>query len=241
MIDAKSMITKVLRGVLLTLLICLTANANAQTDRKFVRDGNRMFHHQKYDKAEVLYRKAVAKNASNPQALYNLGCALMMQGKDSAAVTQYQNAAKVEKNKMRLAQIYHNIGVICQNHQMYDDAIKAYAQSLRNNPKDDETRYNLALCKRLQKKQPQNKDKNKNQNKDKDKKNNNKDNKQDKKDQNKNDNNKDKSQQQKSEEQMSKDNAEQLLNAAMQNEKATQQRLRKAQQKQSSRRLQKNW
>lgn len=237
MIDANSMITKALRGAMLALLFCITTTASAQTDRKFVRDGNRMFHHQKYDKAEVLYRKAVAKNSSNSQALYNLGCALMMQGKDSAAIMQYQNAAKIEKNKLRLAQMYHNIGVICQNHQMYDDAIKAYEQSLRNNPKDDETRYNLVLCKRLQKKQPQNKDNNNNKNKKNDK----KDNKQDKKDQNKKDNNKDKSQPQKSEEQMSKENAEQLLNAAMQNEKATQQRLRKAQQKQSSRRLQKNW
>lgn len=34
---------------------------------------------------------------------------------------------------------------------MYGDAIKAYEQALRNNPKDDETRYNLALCKKLQK------------------------------------------------------------------------------------------
>lgn len=241
MIDANSMIMKALRGAILALLLCIATTASAQTDRKFVRDGNRMFHHQKYDKAEVLYRKAVAKNKSNPQALYNLGCALMMQGKDSAAIMQYQNAAKMERNKMRLAQTYHNIGVICQNHQMYGDAIKAYEQSLRNNPKDDETRYNLVLCKRLQKKQPQNNDKNKDNNKNKNQKNDNKDNKQNKKDQNKNDKNKDKSQQQKSEEQMSKDNAEQLLNAAMQNEKATQQRLRKAQQKQSSRRLQKNW
>jgi len=40
---------------------------------------------------------------------------------------------------------------------------------------------------------------------------------------------------------MSKDNAEQLLNAAMQSEKATQQRMKKALQKPSSRRLQKNW
>ena len=42
----------------------------------------------------------------------------------------------------------HNIGVICQNHRMYGDAIKAYQQSLRDNPSDDETRYNLALCNR---------------------------------------------------------------------------------------------
>lgn len=149
---------------ILTMLVCCIAMiANAQTDRQFVRNGNRMFSNQQYDKAEIQYRKAVSKNPNNPQAVYNLGCALMMQNKDSAAIVQYQKAAKLEKNKMRLASVYHNIGVICQNHQMYGDAIKAYEQSLRNNPKDNETRYNLALCKKLQKKN--NKDKNKEQNK----------------------------------------------------------------------------
>ena len=127
----------------------------AQGDRQFTRHGNRLYHEQKFDKAEVEYRKAVSKNAQNSQALYNLGCALMMQQKDSAAIIQYQNAGKMETSKIRKAKVYHNIGVICQNHQMYGDAIKAYEESLRNNPNDNETRYNLALCKRQQKNQKQ--------------------------------------------------------------------------------------
>lgn len=218
-------------------MIVIASVANAQTDRKFVRDGNRMYHKQDYAKAEILYRKALSKNASNPQATYNLGCALMMQNKDSAAIVQYQKAAKLEKNKMRKAMIMHNMGVICQNHKMFGDAINAYQEALRNNPKDDETRYNLALCKRQQKNQNKpdqnkNNDKNKqNDNKDKDKKQD-KDKKKDNKDQNK---------QQQPKEQMSKDNAEQLLNAAMQEEQNTQQRLKKAMQHQRPRSLQKNW
>lgn len=227
-----------LRQIIFIVLFCSTVLGHAQTDRSYIRDGNRMYRSQKYDQAEVLYRKALSKNPENPQAMYNLGCALMMQNKDSAAVVQYQNAAKIEKNRMRLAGIYHNIGVICQNHKMYGDAIKAYKQSLRNNPKDDETRYNLALCKRLQKKQDnknnENKDKKKNEDKN-DKKNNDKNENKDKND--KNDN-----KQSEQKEKMSKENAEQLLNAAIQNEKSTQQRLMKATQKPyGSRRPQKNW
>lgn len=224
-----------LRQFILIILLGFTIFANAQTDRTLIRDGNRMYRKQNYAQAEVLYRKAISKNSENSQAMYNLGCALMMQNKDSAAIVQYQNAAKLEKNKLRLAGIYHNIGVICQNHKMYDDAIKAYQQSLRNNPKDDETRYNLALCKSQQKKQD-----NKNKD-DKDKKNNdNKNDKNDKDREQKNDKNDKKQSEQK--EQMSKENAEQLLNAAIQNEKSTQQRLMKSMQKPSStRRSQKNW
>lgn len=225
-----------MRIFIFTILFALSAASNAQTDRKFVREGNRMYHSQDYTKSETLYRKALSKNASNPQAVYDLGCALMMQNKDSAAIEQYQKAAKMERNKMRRAMSWHNIGVICQNHKMFGDAINAYQEALRNNPKDDETRYNLALCKRQQKNQNKNQDKNDNdKNKQKDKNGKNNKNEKDKKDDKKNDN------KQQPKEQMSKDNAEQLLNAAMQEEQNTQQRLKKAMQHQRSRSLQKNW
>ena len=220
------------KHIILILLLCVATMSYAQTDRQFVRNGNKHFYKQQYDKAEVQYRKAVSNNPSNPQALYNLGCALMMQNKDSAAIVQYQKAIKVEKNKLRLASVYHNIGVICQNHKMYGDAIKAYEQALRNNPKDNETRYNLALCKKMQKD-------NKNKNDNKKKNDNNKQ--QNNKDRN-NNKEKDNNKQQQPKEQMSKDNAEQLINAAIQNEKATQQRLKKAMQKPGTRKSSdKNW
>ncbi len=223
--------SNITRLIILILLSGFTAIAYAQTDRQLVREGNRFFTKGQYDKAEVQYRKAVEKNPSNPQALYNLGCALMMQNKDSAAIVQYQKATKIEKNKLRLASVYHNIGVVCQNHKMYGDAIKAYEQSLRNNPKDDETRYNLALCKKMQK---NNKDDNKNKNNDNNKQQKNKD--------RNNNKEKDKDKQKQPKEQISKDNAEQLINAAIQNEKATQQRLNKALQKTGTRKISdKNW
>mgnify|MGYP003190171565 FL=1 len=223
--------SNITRLIILILLSGFTAIAYAQTDRQLVREGNRFFTKGQYDKAEVQYRKAVEKNPSNPQALYNLGCALMMQNKDSAAIVQYQKATKIEKNKLRLASVYHNIGVVCQNHKMYGDAIKAYEQSLRNNPKDDETRYNLALCKKMQK---NNKEDNKNKNNDNNKQQKNKD--------RNNNKEKDKDKQKQPKEQISKDNAEQLINAAIQNEKATQQRLNKALQKTGTRKISdKNW
>lgn len=213
-------------------------NMMAQSDRNLIRSGNRLFREQNYAKAEVEYRKAISKNPNNAQAVYNLGNALMAQQKDSAAIEQFTKAGKMETSPVRRAKSYHNIGTICQKTRLYSEAIGAYQEALRDNPNDNETRYNLALCKRLLKNQPQQNKQNKN-NKDK-----NKDNKKDEnKDKNKNkDKDKDKQNQQKQpKEQMSKDNAEQLLNAAMQEEKATQQRLKKAMQQPKNRRLQKNW
>ena len=190
------------------LLLIVPTLAFAQSDRHFIRTGNKLYRNQNYPKAEVEYRKAMSQNGSNAHAVYNLGNALMMQQKDSAAIVQLENAGKMEANKTRKAMAYHNIGTICQRHQLYGDAIKAYEEALRNNPNDNETRYNLALCKRL-----------------------NKNNKQKQKEK----------QQPKPKEQMSKENAEQLLNAAIQDEKATQQRLKKATQQPSRRTVEKNW
>jgi Ca-activated chloride channel family protein len=223
-----------MRHILFVISIFVCTALSAQTDRQQIRQGNRLFHAKDYAKAEVAYRKALAANAQNPQAIYNLGCALMLQQKDSAAVVQFEKAAQIETNKMRKSKAFHNIGVVCQNHQMYGDAIKAYELSLRLNPTDDETRYNLALCKKLNKNQ-QNQQ---NQQQQKDKQNNEQN--KDKQDQKKDQNN-DQQKQQQPQEQMSRENAERLLDAAVQNEKATQQRIQKAMQQPRKRTLEKNW
>ena len=208
------------------LMLLVVVGASAQSDRQFVRQGNKQYRAGDYANAEVSYRKALEKNDRNSQAIYNLGNALFAQQKDSAAVAEFEKASKLERNPLRQSMCFHNMGVICQKNRLYGEAIEAYKQSLRLNPNDDETRYNLELCKRQQKKQDQKKDQQKQD--------------QQKQDQQKQDQQqKEKQKQQKP--QMSKENAEQLLNAAIQNEKATQQRMKKAQQKPQRRNVEKNW
>lgn len=218
------------------ILLALPLSLSAQTDRDCIRKGNAEYRKQNYSASEVSYRKAIAQNPENPQALYNLGCALMMQKNSSEAVKFYQKAAGSEKNKFRRAKIYHNIGVMCQAGKMYADAIKAYSEALRNNPRDNETRYNLVLCKRLQKN-----GQNENNKDDKKKKSQNDQSgsKEKKKDEEKSQDKQ--SKQTENQQKMSKENAEQLLNAAMQQEQQTQQRLNKNKQQQRSRHLEKNW
>ena len=221
------------------LLLLIAISANAQTDRQYIRQGNKQFHAGNYANAEVSYRKAVEKNAKNPQAAFNLGNALMAQKKDSAAVEQFQNAANLETNPLRKAQAFHNIGVVCQTHKQYGEAIEAYKSALRLNPNDDETRYNLVLCKHQKDKQDKNKQNQDQQGGD-DKKKDDKNKDQQKQDQDK-DKQDDKKQQEQQKPQMSKENAEQLLNAAIQNEKQTQDKMKKAQQQPQRRNIQKNW
>ena len=226
------------RKVAVMLLFLTVLSVTAQTDRQYIRQGNKQFRMGDYPNAEVSYRKAIEQNPKNPQASFNLGNALMAQKKDSAAVTQFENASRLETNPLRKAQSFHNIGVICQTHKMYGEAIEAYKNALRLNPNDDETRYNLVLCKHQKQKQDQQKQ-NQGQNNDDQKKDDQKKDDQ-QKDQN-SDKQDDKKQQEQQKPQMSKDNAEQLLNAAIQNEKQTQDKLKKAQQQPQRRANQKNW
>ena len=239
--------------VTVAFLLVGGTNAVAQTDRNLIRLGNRAFKSQKWAAAETQYRKAIYKNQKNPQAIYNLGCALLAQQKDSLAMVQFGNAAQLESNIFRRSKSYHNMGVVMQNHREYAQAIEYYKMALRCNPQDNETRYNLALCKKLLKNNQQNQN-NKN-NKDKNKNDKNKDKKNDKnknKDgQNKNDQNKDKQNKnqdknnsdknKQNQEKMSRDNAEQLLNAAIQQEKATKRKMQKAMSQPRRKVYDKNW
>ena len=220
--------------IILCLMMLSFTEVNGQNDRQFIRQGNRAYRAQQYEEAEATYRKAVAANPRNPEALYNLGCALMAQQKDSMAVQCLENGAKLQTDPLRRAQAYHNMGVICQQKKLFTEAAEAYKQALRNNPNDDETRYNLALCLKQIKNQPQQQQqKSQDENK-------NGDNNKNKEQEEKNEN-KDKKQQQDNQEQMSRENAEQLLNAAQQQEKATQQRLKQNQQQPRKNKHLKNW
>ncbi len=218
-------------------LLLMAMAAGAQTDRQYIRQGNKQFRSGDYSNAEISYRKAIEKNPKNPQAVFNLGNALVAQKKDSAAIEQFESAAKLESNPLRKSQVYHNIGVVCQTHKMYGEAIEAYKNALRLNPKDDETRYNLVLCKHQKQKQDQQQQGQQNQEGDDEQK---KDDKQDQKKQDQQEK-QDEKKQQEPKQQMSKENAEQLLNAAMQQEKQTQQRMKDAMQQPQRRKVEKNW
>ena len=243
-----------LRGIYifgLSLCLCLTVLllwAQKETDRDYLRSGNRLYRDSMYTKAEVDYRKAIEANSRFPQAHFNLGNALLRQQKPKEAMQAYEQAVKVETNKGRLASIYHNMGVILQSQKQFGPAIECYKNALRRNPADNESRYNLVLCQHQLKNNPQQDQQNDNkENKDgKDKnkeedKNSSKKDKQENKDKKEDQQKQQQKQSQQNEENMSKENAEQLLNAAMQDEKDTQERIRKAMAKPRQRKLEKQW
>lgn len=229
-------------GYILLCMMLIPAVAvygQQQLDRKYLRSGNKYYKDSTFVKAEVDYQKALDQNPNSTDAMYNLGNAMLMQQKAEDAMKQYAAAAKIEKDKKKLAEIYHNMGVILQSSKQYPQCIEAYKKALRNNPKDDETRYNLALAQKMLKDQQQQQNQDKQQKQDQ---------KQDEQQQNKDQQEQDKNEQQNPQQnpqqnnqnQMSKENAEQLLNAAMQDEKNVQDKVKKAIQVRG-RKLEKDW
>ena len=225
--------------ILSMLLLVSTIHGLAQnkTDRDYLRSGNKLYNDSLFIKAEVDYRKALEINPKSTDAMFNLANALLMQQKAQEAMEQYESVSKIEKDKEKLAQIYHNMGVILQSSKQLPQCIEAYKESLRNNPKDDETRYNLALAQKQLKDQQQdqqNQDQQQQQ----------QEQKEEQKDQNKDQQEQNKDQQQQPQQQnkneMSKENAQQLLNAVMQDEKNVQDKVKKQLQIRGKK-LEKDW
>lgn len=229
-----------IQNILLTmvLLCCTTVVFGQKSERDYMRSGNKLYNDSLFVKAEVDYRKALELNPKSTDAMYNLGNSLLMQNKAKEAMEQFDAVTRIEKDKGKLARAYHNMGVILQSSKQYPQCIEAYKQSLRNNPHDDETRYNLALAQKMLKDQQQQQNQDKQQEQKQDQK------QDDQKDQNKDQNEDQKKQPQQNQQQnkneMSKENAEQLLNAVMQDEKNVQNKVKKQIQV-SGKKLEKDW
>jgi tetratricopeptide (TPR) repeat protein len=159
--------------------------AKQRKARKFLRDGNTLYKQQKFTDASVAYQKALGNNTKYNKATYNLGNSLYQNKNYKEAIPQYELTAKTAKDKFTKSEAYHNIGNAMLESKQYQQAVDAYKNALRNNPKDDETRYNLAVAQELldkekkENKDDKNKDKKDKDNKDKDNKDKDKDKKKD--------------------------------------------------------------
>ncbi|MDR1938998.1 MAG: tetratricopeptide repeat protein [Tannerellaceae bacterium] len=221
-----------------------------KAERKNVREGNKLYQNEQFTESEIAFRKSLEVNPRSTEGTFNLGNALYKQEKYPEAAEQYQLiAGQTQKllndnpaNAARLAQVFHNLGNISMKNKEYAKSVDAYKQSLRLNPKDDETRYNLALAQKLlsdQQNQDQSQDDQNQDQQEQDQ----KDDQQQEQPQQQEDQKDNKTQEeQQPNEQMSQDNAQQILDAFLQDEKETQDKVKKAQaEQQQRRRTDKEW
>lgn len=225
--------------ILFTIIcLCSFSMLFAQQEGPDVRKGNRSYGKENYTESEVHYRRGLDKKSDSFEAHFNLGDALFRQEKYPEALEQYVEAEKClkadedlreEQLNRRLADTYHNIGNACYQQQQFDQAVAAYQQSLRHNPKDDETRYNLVKAMQQLKQQQQQQQNQNQQNQQ-----------QQQQEQQQQEQQQDQQQQQQqNEQQMDKETAEQILQALEQDEQETQEKMQRQQGK--KRRLEKEW
>lgn len=123
-------------------------NEEKVTDDDIV-EGNRQFMAGDYADAEERYRLSQSKSPSNASSIYNLGNAVYRQGEGLEAAYIYSVAIKDALTKEQKHRAYHNLGNVFMRAKDYRSAVDAYKNVLRNNPADDETRYNFALAKKM--------------------------------------------------------------------------------------------
>jgi Ca-activated chloride channel homolog len=236
-----------LKGLIMSVFLIISANLIAQTDKKFIRQGNREYEKEKFSESEISYRKAVDNNKQSPDAVFNVGDALYKQNKFEEAGKQFIENTSQNDDKVKKSAGLYNLGNSLLKANKLEESINAYKSSLKLRPDSKEAKYNLAYAQDLlklqqeqQKKQQQQSKDNKDQNKDKKK-----DDQKDQQDKNKDQqNNKDSNQDQKQQPQkqeISKDDAQRLLNALANDEKNVQEKVKLAKAAKAPVRTVKNW
>ena len=219
-----------MKKIFIIVYILSVANLSlfAQKEAGDVRRGNREYKGQNFTEAEVNYRRAIETNKDSYEDKY------------ADAQAEFETAAKMldkKTDKERYAKSMHNIGNCSFAQQQYDKAVSAYQESLRANPKDNDTRYNLVKAmEMLQQQQQQQQQQNQDQNQDK------QDQQQQQQQQEQNQDQQEQQQEQQQQEQqdqMDKETAEQILQALEQDEQETQEKLQRQQGK--KRRVEKEW
>ncbi|MFC0603658.1 aerotolerance regulator BatC [Winogradskyella pulchriflava] len=118
-----------------------------KTAANLVYNANELVEADNYVEAEMEYRKAIAKAPSKAVGSYNLAHSYFRKGSFEEALFRSQEAAKNAKTKDEKHRAFHNIGNILMQEKQCKEAVEAFKNALRNNPTDEETRYNLALAK----------------------------------------------------------------------------------------------
>lgn len=130
-------------------------------EKKHIQEGVEKFESAEFLTGEKDFRKALAKNPVSDIAAYDLGRNHLEQSKSLEAAYNFEKAAENSNDKLLKSKAWYNAGNIWFHKKKYQKAVEAYKNSLRNNPEDEEARYNLALAKKMLKKQQKQNKKNK--------------------------------------------------------------------------------
>ena len=213
-----------------TVLLLLPMQSGAQTVGSHTREGNRAYENKKYDDAEVAYRRALEKDPKSIPAQFNLGDAEYKQERFDEATQRFHKTAKGTSSRSEQAAAYYNLGNTLYKGNQFAESVEAFRHALKLDPADDDARYNLLMARDKLKQQQQNKNKQPQQNQQKNQQQNQQQNQQPQNNERPRNQEakQDRTQQpQQQRNQMPREEAERILEAMKNNEKAVQKQLRK--------------
>ena len=123
-----------------------------------VYDANILADNEDYVSAEMEYRKAISEQPNYPVGAYNLGSSYYKKGIFDEALYRLKQTAKYATTKDEKYRAFHNIGNVLMEDKQCKEAAEAFKNALRNNPTDNETRYNYALAKECAEQQQEQQD-----------------------------------------------------------------------------------
>lgn len=249
-----------MRKITIYILLMISVVAFAQNERSMARKGNRFFADSAYTESEVAYMRALDKDPELKEAQFNLTSSAIRQGKFDEAIEQLEIIASTSEDKLEIGECYHNMGnaylekfqASSQDQEKaktapeeLDKAIESYKKSLRHNPSDNETRYNLAIAQKIKKEGPPPQEQQQEQDQDKEKQDKEQEENEDQQQQEQDQQDQEEEQEQKQQPQpdkISKEDAEKILNAMMQEEKDLQEEQKEKQKaKMRSNQVEKDW
>ena len=241
--------------LLIVAMVLLTLTPlHGQKHKKYTRQGNRDYTESNFDNSEILYRRAIDADPSFNKAVFNLGDALYKQEKYEEATDNFSQLSELELNKQALAESYYNMGNSLLKSGKIEESIDSYKNALRNDPANMEAKYNLAYAQDLLKQQQQQQQQQQNDGSQEEQDKNQQEDQQPPSDENEEqqqdgqqdepeqDEGQDQQeQQQQKPQQISKEDAERLLQALAENEKDVQEKVKKAKAAEARVRTLKNW
>ena len=138
--------------ILITTLV--SAQLSSQTSHKLLRNADKLYLRDNFEGAEETYRKAVEEELS-ANGEYNLGNSIYQQNRYEEALNHYEQAASLSNDPKVKSDAYYNLGNTYMNMQEFEKGVEAYKNALRNNPNDEDSKYNLSVANRLVKQHQQ--------------------------------------------------------------------------------------
>ncbi len=138
-----------MKNTLYIFILLLPFFTSAQNKKTHLRDGNNLYEDSLFNDAEMKYRKSLEKDQDYFTASYNLADAIYKQERFEESSSLFDGLIDNAKTKDEKAKLYHNLGNSLFKQQKLKESIQSYKNALKNNPKDEETRHNLALAQKM--------------------------------------------------------------------------------------------